>query len=143
MTNSAITGVINRTPAEMYSTTGGLFNLSDTDDAVTSGRRFARVHGLSCNPPRSWMLSALRSALQRGPLMFDMLWQADQYIQGNGSPGHMIVVVGIRGDGDQTGAGTTLRIHDPWPPGHGKKHSVGYKRWMNQVTTRTYRVFEK
>jgi len=143
MTNSSVVAVINRTPADMYSTTGGLFNRSDTGDAVTSGNRFARIHGLRCNAPRSWMLTALRSALQRGPLMFDMLWQSNQYAAGNGSPGHMIVVVGIRGDGDQSGAGTTLRLHDPWPPGSGNRHSVGVQRWMQEVTTRTYRVFEK
>ena len=77
MVNSSVTAVINRTPADMYSTTVGLFNRSGTDDAVTSGRRFARIHGLRCNPPRSWVLTALRSALQRGPLMFDMLWRAE------------------------------------------------------------------
>ncbi len=143
MTNSSVVAVINATPADMYSTTVGLFNRSDTDDAVTSGRRFAQIHRLRCNPPQSWVLSALRAAVQRGPLMFDMLWRADQYVQGNGSPGHMIVVVGMRGDGDQSGVGTTLRIHDPWPPGRGNLHSVGFHRWINEVTTRTYRVFEK
>jgi len=143
MTNSSVVAVINRTPADMYNTTGGLFNRSDTDDAVTSGRRFARIHGLTCNAPRSWMLSALRTALQRGPLMFDMLWQSNDYAQGAGSPGHMIVVAGIRGDNDGSGIGTTLRLHDPWPPGRGNRHSVGYQRWMRAVTTRTYRVFEK
>lgn len=143
MTNSSVVAVKARTPASMIASDGGLLNASDTNDAVTSGNRYGRIHGLRCNPPRSWMLSALRSALQRGPLMFDMLWRASDYVQGNGSPGHMIVVVGIRGDGDQTGAGTTLRIHDPWPPARGDRYSRGYQRWMQEVPTRTYRVFEK
>jgi hypothetical protein len=55
----------------------------------------------------------------------------------------MIVVVGIRGDNDPSGKGTTLRIHDPWPVNRGRRRSVGYERWMRTVPTRTYRVFER
>lgn len=55
----------------------------------------------------------------------------------------MIVVVGMRGDNDMSGAGTTFRLHDPWPPEVGNRHSVGYLRWIREVTTRTYRVFER
>jgi hypothetical protein len=60
-----------------------------------------------------------------------------------GSPGHMICVIGIRGDDDPTGKGTTLRINDPWSPNLGETYSVGYYKWMQEVPTRTYRVFER
>ena len=89
------------------------------------------------------MVSRLRSALGYGPLMFDMLWDVGEYTAGRASPGHMIVVVGIRGDDDESGIGTTLRIHDPWPPLKGDRYSVGYLRWMQEVPTRTYRVFHR
>jgi hypothetical protein len=72
-----------------------------------------------------------------------MLWSVTDYVQGNGSPGHMIVIVGMRGDDDQAGKGTTLRINDPWPPNIGKTYSVGYAKWMREVPTRTYRVFSR
>jgi hypothetical protein len=55
----------------------------------------------------------------------------------------MIVVIGMRGDNDPSGSGTTLRINDPWPPNLGTLESVGFLKWMNDVPTRTYRVFEK
>ena len=91
----------------------------------------------------SYRLEALRSKLRRGPLMFDMLWNATEYARGNGSPGHMIVVIGMRGNADSSGKGTTLRISDPWKPRVGKVYSVGYSKWMAELPTRTYRVFEK
>jgi hypothetical protein len=91
----------------------------------------------------SWSMGKLRGALQRGPLMFDMLWNAYNYTAGIGSPGHMICVVGVRGDNDESGAGTTLRLHDPWSPGFGKRMSVNALKWLSEVPTRTYRVFEK
>ena len=54
----------------------------------------------------------------------------------------MIVVVGMRGDDDGSGKGTTLRIHDPWPPNIGAVYSQNHFRWMQEVPTRTYRVFQ-
>jgi hypothetical protein len=55
----------------------------------------------------------------------------------------MIAVVGIRGDDDASGVGTTLRIYDPWPPNKGKKYSVGYFQWMQQLPTRTYHIYQR
>jgi hypothetical protein len=52
-------------------------------------------------------------------------------------------VIGIRGDDDPSGRGTTLRINDPWAPNIGATYSVGYYKWMQEVPTRTYRVFER
>jgi len=143
MTNSSVAAVKAKTPQDMWSDQAGLFNKSDTDDAMTSGNRYARIHGLHCNPPMSWSLGKLKAAIMRGPLMFDMLWNANDYVAGIGSPGHMICVVGIRGDDDPSAVGTTLRLHDPWSPGVGKRMSVNAFKWLNEVPTRTYRVFEK
>jgi hypothetical protein len=143
MTLSTVPGVLAKTPADMIAADGGLMNSSESDQAVVTGTRYALIHNLRCFAPMSWMVSSLRAQLQRGPLMFDMLWNADGYARGRGSPGHMIVVVGMRGDNDPSGKGTTLRVHDPWPPGSGKKYSVGYFKWIQEVPTRTYRVFSR
>ncbi len=143
MTNSSVATVKMKTPQDMWSDQAGLLNSSETDDAMTSGNRYAKIHGLRCNPPMSWSLGKLRSSLQRGPLMFDMLWDVNGYLAGVGSSGHMICVVGIRGDDDPSGKGTTLRLHDPWAPNIGKRMSVNAMKWLNEVPTRTYRVFEK
>lgn len=143
MTNSSVAAVKAKTPQDMWSDQAGLFNSSETDDAITSGNRYARIHGLRCHAPMSWSLGRLKGALTRGPLMFDMLWNAGDYVSGNGSPGHMVCVVGIRGDDDPSGKGTTLRLHDPWSPSNGKRGSVNAFTWLAAVPTRTYRVFEK
>jgi len=143
MTLSSVPGVVAKTPTDMIASDGGLKNSSESDQAIVTGTRYASVHNLRCFAPMSWMVSALRGQLQRGPLMFDMLWDASGYASGQGSPGHMIVIVGMRGNDDSSGKGTTLRIHDPWPPGAGKKYSVGYFKWIQEVPTRTYRVFSR
>ena len=143
MIRSTVPIVISRTPADLILPDGSLRNDSETDDAVTNSRRYATVHHLRAEPPMSWMVSRLRSALGYGPLMFDMLWSVGEYTKGLGSPGHMIVVTGMRGDDDESGIGTTLRIHDPWPPLKGARYSVGHLRWMQEVPTRTYRVFHR
>jgi hypothetical protein len=143
VTRSNVPAVIARTPSDLILPNGSIRNFSDTQDAVTGSARFARAHGMTVIPPMSWMPSALVSMLGRGPLIFDMLWNSRQYAAGNASPGHMITIVGIRGDGDQSGRGTTLRIHDPWEPNVGARYSVGYHQWIQEVPTRTYRVFHK
>jgi len=51
-------------------------------------------------------------------------------------------VVGVRGDNDPTGRGTTLMVYDPWEPNVGKKWRVSYHRWVTEVSTRTYRLFQ-
>ena len=94
-------------------------------------------------PPTSWLPVALVRMLTRGPLIFDLRWNVDDYSAGRGSPGHMIAVVGIRGDDDQSGLGTTLRIHDPWPPNRGKRCSMGYAKWIRGIPTLTYDIYHK
>ncbi|CAN5666707.1 NlpC/P60 family protein [soil metagenome] len=140
---SSVPVVIARTPPDLILPDGSLRNFSDTNDPMTGSRRFATAHSLSVIPPTSWMPAALQIMLSRGPLIFDMLWNSNEYAQGFGSPGHMIAVVGIRGDNDQSGKGTTLRIYDPWQPNQGKKYSVGYFKWIQEVPTRTYHIYHK
>ncbi len=148
---SAVANVVSRTPAGMIAPGGGLRNWSASDQALPRGQAYAAIHGIRCNAPQSYMISALRAKLQRGPLMFDMLWDTVAYLTPNtavpgtflGSPGHMVLVIGIRGDGNQNGLGTTLRVNDPWPPNRGATYSVGYAKWMREVPTRTYRIFER
>ena len=53
----------------------------------------------------------------------------------------MTVVVGVRGDNEATGRGTTLMVYDPWDPQAGRRR-VSYHRWMTEVSTRTYRLFQ-
>jgi peptidoglycan hydrolase-like protein with peptidoglycan-binding domain len=143
VTRSVVPTVIARTPSDLILPDGSLRNFSDTNDSITGSARFARAHGMMVVPPTSWPPSALVRMLSRGALIFDMLWDASNYAQGAGSPGHMIAVVGIRGDNDQSGRGTTLRIYDPWAPNVGKRYSVGYFKWINEVPTRTYHIFHK
>ena len=151
MIGATVASVRARTPASMLTSDGSLANWSETDQALPRGQAFGRIFGLRCNAPQSYMVSALRGKLQRGPIMFDMLWDVTSYLTPNtafpgtfmGSSGHVIVVTGIRGDGDQTGLGTTLRINDPWPPNRGATYSVGYSKFMRRVPTATYRVFER
>ncbi|MET3495645.1 peptidoglycan-binding protein [Variovorax boronicumulans] len=143
VTRTTVTSVVSRTPADLIASDGGLLNFSDTGDAMTGSQRYAAAHSLSLRPPMSWSVGMLRDALRGAPLMFDMLWNAREYATGAGSPGHFIVVAGIRGDNDASGRGTTLRIFDPWPPGRGERCSVGYFQWIQDVPTRTYRVFQR
>jgi hypothetical protein len=143
MTRSSVAAVRAKTPADMIASDGGLLNSSESDQAVVTGTRYGKVHGLRCHAPMSWSVQALVAALQRSPLMFDMLWKAGEYAQGSGSPGHMVVVSAVVSDGNPAGNGTHLLVLDPWPPNVGKLSWVEYRRWMNEVPTRTYRVFER
>jgi len=143
ITRSTISTVVFRTPDDLIMEDGSLKNFSESEDAVTGPMRFARANFLTVVPPTSWMPIALKAMLAKGPLMFDMLWNVKDYVKGAGSSGHMIAVVGIRGDDDQSGKGTTLRIYDPWPPNKGDRYSVGYFKWIQEVPTRTYHIYHK
>jgi peptidoglycan hydrolase-like protein with peptidoglycan-binding domain len=155
MTGTTVNAVIQKTPSSMVlppSATnagkpaplnvGGLRNSSETDQAIVTGTAYGKIHGLVCHAPMSWMGSALYEKLRSGPMMWDMLWSTADYVAGAGSSGHMVVIVGIRGDVSDDRA-VTLRVYDPWSPNKGKIYSVGYAKWMREVPTRTYRVFTK
>ena len=141
ITRSNVQAVVARTPAELIDGDGALRAFADTDDTETGEAFFASAHGLTVHPAAPWPVGALRAALQQGPLMFDLRWSAKRYAAGAGSPGHMVVVAGIRGDNDASGRGTTLRIFDPWPPNKGARRSVNYVKWSEQVPANACRVF--
>lgn len=143
MIGSNVAAVRARTTPDMVADDGGLRNSSESDQGIVSGMRYGALFNLRCYAPMSWTVRALLDRLRRGPLMFDMLWNAMEYAQGHASPGHMIVVVGYITDDKPDGSGTYLLIHDPWPPLVGKKYWVEFSDWIAQVPTRTYRVFER
>lgn len=143
MTRSTVAAVRAKTPADMIAPDGGLRNSSGSDQAVVSGTRYGNSHGLQCHAPMSWTVAALVNTLRRGPAMFDMLWKSSEYAQGHGSPGHMIVISAVVSDNNPSGNGTHLLVLDPWPPNVGKISWVDYYTWINEVPTRTYRVFTR
>ncbi|MCG3189015.1 MAG: hypothetical protein LKCHEGNO_01258 [Burkholderiaceae bacterium] len=143
MTRSTVPAVQAKTPRDMIAADGSLLNSSGNDQAVVTGARYGAVHGLRCHAPMSWTVASLVAALRRSPLMFDMLWNTSDYAQGAGSPGHMVVVSALVSDNHPAGAGTHLLVLDPWRPHRGKVSWVAYARWINEVPTRTYRVFER
>jgi len=145
MTNSTVEDVIKKTPPG-FLINRGLQNWSKSDGwHMRRMELFGDIHGLNPYPPMSWPPSALVTALQRGPLMIEMLRDSASYARGKGSEGHMIVVAGARGDGDPDGSGkgTTLRILDPSPPRIGSVVSVCAYWWLRRQPTRTYCVWQK
>lgn len=143
MTGSTVAAVQAKTPSDMVASDGGLLNSSGTDQAIVTGSRYGRIHGLTCHAPMSWSVPAFVSLIQRSPLMLDMLWRSDQYAGGAGSPGHMVVVSAVVSDGDASGKGTHLLVLDPWPPNRGEVSWVEHQAWMREVPTRTYRLFQR
>jgi hypothetical protein len=137
--NSSVPIVVSQTPSDLILADGSLANVSEQTDWEPATRRYANAHRLRYVGPMSWGMDKLKTTLSRGPIAFDMLWNTGEYLANLGSSGHFIVVVGMRGD--DTGPGTTLRIHDPWPPSTGKVYSVGLSKWLQTVPTRTYRSF--
>jgi hypothetical protein len=118
---------------------GGLWNDSASNNPNNT-QAFARSHGLRMEHGRSWTPAGLASMMQaHGPVMADLLWNDRTYAAGAGSPGHMLVFGGIRGD--NTSEGTTLRIYDPWPVGRGSVYSVVYGPFMRTIPTATYQIF--
>lgn len=118
---------------------GGLSNDSDQKNFANT-EKFARVFGLKMLAPMSWIPEALAGVLQsNGPLMMDTLWDAGEYVKGNGSSGHMRVIAGMRGDG--TGEGTTILLYDPWAPNKGKIDPQIYGPFIRRDPASTYQIF--
>lgn len=137
ITRSTVPAVVARTPGELIAEDGGLRSFADADEAMTADALFASAHGLVLQRPAvSWTVGAMRTALENGLLMFDLRWGAKGHAAGG--PGHMVVVAGIRGDGD---AGTTLRVFDPWPPNKGARCSVNHANWSRHTAGNICRVF--
>ncbi len=141
--NSTVPAVIAATPPHLVSGTGGTPNFSERADNVSGNQEFARAHGLRYHAPQSWMVSAFAALIQRGPAMLSMLWNAGEYTAGLGSSGHRVVVYGIDTDGDPTGMGTLLHIHDPWAPNVGKTFQKSYYALVNETPCFTYGVFTR
>lgn len=144
--NSTVPAVIAATPPDLIAG-GGLSNSSNQEDWRPASERFARAHGLRVYGPQSWIPQAFAGLVRHGPVMVSTLWQVGGYLKRvpggyEGSPGHMTLVVGVRGDNDPTGKGTTLMVYDPWEPNVGRKWRVSYYRWVTEVITRTYRLFQ-
>lgn len=144
---STVAAVKAATPSDMWTESGGLYNQSDVANWVPQTERYARAHGLRYYPPASWTPQGFAALVRSGPIMVDTLWNTTGYLTRipsgyQGSPGHMTLVVGVRGDNDPVGKGTTLMVYDPWEPNVGKKWRVSYYRWMTEVSTRTYRLFQ-
>lgn len=150
MKRSTVAAVRAATPAAMIASDGGLLNGSGGNDGLTMGQAYGRIHGLNCHAPASWTSGGMTGLVRRSPVMFDMLWSVSGYItrtniagQYVGSPGHMIVVSAVVSDGTFNGGNTFLRVLDPWPPHVGRDTWVNYTTWMQEVPTRTYRLFDR
>ena len=161
ITKTSEAAVIAKTPKDLILDSGdgkgGLKNYSrdataglwdwitnhSPDTWLSATMKYARVHNLGYFPPMSWSVKFLRENLEQYPLMCDMLWNAESYSRGTGSPGHMIVIAGISGVDDQSGSGKGLMLdlQDPWPPNKGNASTVEYSEWIKAVSIRTYRVF--
>jgi hypothetical protein len=140
LTNKTVEEVVASTPPELIYR-GGIRNYSGVDDWRPL-EDFAKSQGLQMFPPQSWVLEAFRNQIAEGPIMVNMLTDADRYVEHIPSNGHFVVIVGIRGDSDPSGKGTALSIQDPLPPGVGKRYSVNFFDWINKQLARTYNVFQ-
>ena len=83
--------------------TGGL------NEEFANIEAFARHLGWRM-PDHTPDVGGLVSLLMRTPL-----WIGVQHASGR----HAVVLSGVYSDGDPSGQGTMVRIHDPWPVGHG------------------------
>lgn len=143
---STVPAVVAATPAALIAPDGGLRNASNLTDWRPYTEQYARAHGLRFHAPQSWTPQGFAGLVRNSPVMVDTLWSVGGYLTRiptgyQGSPGHMTVVVGVRGDNDGTGRGTTLMVYDPWDPAKGRRR-VRYHAWMSEVSTRTYRLFQ-
>jgi peptidoglycan hydrolase-like protein with peptidoglycan-binding domain len=96
--------------------------------------------GLTFHAPRQWTVAELIGMMRRGPL-----WAAGRWNGGNASGGHVVVISAIWSDQQQTFGGTTLRIHDPWPPGTGPGSGAiyggCYEAWIVRSLVRSGTTF--
>ena len=143
MKNTTVQAIINKTPASMIARDGGLLNHSEGNDHVTGGQAYGQVHGLRYHAPQSHSVRGFRDIVARSPVMLNMLWRPGTFAAGTGSPGHMVVVVGIRGDADPVGKGTILHIYDPWAPRRGNRETVTYFKKANETPLFTFGMYTR
>lgn len=80
--------------------------------------KLATIWGLVQEPPHSYSIKDLHKLItQKGPLWIGAAVPAL----------HVVVVVGLYGDG--TADGTFVRIQDPWPVGIGRKYDLSFRQF--------------
>ena len=135
--NKTVNEIVLATPQNLLLADGSLMNYSNQADWVTGTEAYANAHGLGFAGPQTWSIAGLYSRLTNGPVVFDLLWQAGQYVSGVGSPGHMVCISGMSGNDNLA----TVTFNDPWPPSTGAVTTISYATWFQQVPTASYRVF--
>ncbi len=117
----------------------GLLNDSELQNP-TNMQAYCNHFRLTLNAPQSYTTDGLYDLIKRKPIMVNRLWNSSDYVSGAGSSGHMIIIAGMRGNGDADG--TTLRIYDPWPPTRGKVSSEIYSQLIKDTPTLTYNIYQ-
>ena len=101
----------NMSVGQGSATTGESGGLNPSIENVA---RFGRGLGWSM-PNHTPTVAGLVALLMRTPL-----WLGVQHSSGR----HAVVLSGVYSDGDASGAGTMVRIHDPWPVGQGAVYTT-------------------
>jgi hypothetical protein len=141
LTNRTVAEVIAKSKAAGIDIDGGLSNDSE-GMYYANTQLLAKTFNLTLRYPMSWLPQALAQLMENhGTLMMDTLWNVGDYTAGRGSPGHMRIIAGMRGDG--TGEGTTVLLYDPWAPNVGKIESVIYGPFIRRDPASTYQIFHR
>ena len=119
---------------------GGLLNDSKLDNPQNM-MVYCNHFRLKWHPPQSYLPDGLYDLLKRKPAMANILWDTDSYTRGVGSSGHMVVITGIRGNGEANG--TTVRVNDPWPVGSGSVRSFNYAQMIKNTPAYTYHLYQR
>jgi hypothetical protein len=127
------------TPVRMLNAAGALLNESEAGAGNAIHREFGRIHGLHLHPPRCWLPSALIAMVTAAPVMMQCLWNTRSYLRGQGSDGHWVVLVGVRGTRNENGRETSFRIHDPLEG----IYSANYAAMLRRVPLATYALFTR
>lgn len=136
---STVAAIRLATPSRLLNQAGALINGSEATASGAEQREFGRIHGLQLHPPRCWLVSAVIARVTMGPVMMQCLWNTGSYLQGQGSDGHWVVLVGVRGTRNETGRETTFRIYDPL----NGIYSANYAAMLRRVPLATYAFFTR
>lgn len=124
----------------LLNTAGELLNDSQLDNP-THMTAYCNYFNLKLHPSQSYIPDALHDLLKYKPVMCNLLWNSKTYTEGKGSSSHLIVITGIRGNGEA--AGTTLRINDPLPVASGHVISLNYAKLVKDIPTFTYQLYQR
>lgn len=139
MKRSSVTAIRLTTPAHLLNQAGALLNGSESGAGDSVHREFGRLHGLQLHPPRCWLVSAMIAKVSAGPVMMQCLWNLQTYMAGQGSNGHWVVLVGVRGTRNENGRETTFRVYDPLTG----IYSANYAAMLRRVPLATYAMFTR